>query len=399
MDQSSKLTFTNVNPGSTPPASDNLVLAIRTDARHALSALQRNIVSHWQRQKVQAAYRETAEAVTIPANPESVAKQILHQAYQTWGERVLGAFGRNLDYDQYGITDPAKQKLDIHFYNASALAQDAVTRGLTFVQERFGKDKPALLVTLDDMIEPRHGQNWSEIAFSRLFTPDGKQQLDFVARPGRPPLPEQLEGVRQIVGAMAQQSGGNVPIILVEDNVRHAKMLNWVVGNMDKAGIFEKGTPAAIATCFSMANERERAAIQYKGAQIPVVASVDYGSAKVDVFTPRDLLFDGLVVQLNQERNGRLPAVFLDESSLTSRFKIRPDKTAEFLRDIRHANAVFCYTVEKLVGSDLPLKWFACAEPIAQVTGANPDRPMHGLMQSRRTNALNTIGEGGGADA
>lgn len=395
MDQSPPLTFTEVNPGTTPPASDKLVLAIRTDARHALSALQRNIVAHWQKPNIATAYQETAASITAPVNPDEAARQILHQTYQTWGQRVLGTFARNLDYDQYGITDPAKQTLEVHFYNANALAQDAVTRGLRFVAERYGKDKPALLVTLDDMIEPRHGQNWAEIAFSRLFTPDGKQQLDFVARPGRSPLPQQLDRVRQIVGSLAQQSGAAVPIVLVEDNVRHAKMLNWVVGNMDQAGVFEHGKPVAVATCFSMANERERAAIQYKGTQIPVVPSVDYGTAKVDVFTPRDLLFDGLVVQLNQERNGRLPGVFLDESSLTSRFKIRPDKTADFLRDIRHANAVFCYTVEKLVGSDLPLKWFACAEPIAKVTGADPDRPMHVLMQTRRANAFNTIGEGG----
>lgn len=394
MDQSPQLRFTNVAPGTLPPTSDSLVLAIRTDARHALSALQHNIVSHWQREKVRGAYRDAAEAITVPAEPEKAARQILHQAYQTWGERVLGAFARNLDYAQYGITDPAQQKLDIHFYNANALAHDAVGRGLQFVQDRFGKGATPLLVTLDDMIEPRLGQEWAEVAFSRLFTPDGKQHLDYVARPGRPPLPDQFKGVRHLVDSIAHKTGAPVPIVLVEDNVRHAKMLNWVVGNMEKAGVFGQGTPAAIATCFSMATEAERAAIQYKGAQIPVVPSVDYGTAKVDVFTPRDLLFDGLVVQLNQERNGRLPGVFLDESSLPTRFKIHPDKTGDFLTDIRRANTAFCFTVERLVGSDLPLKWFACAEPIAKITGASPDRPMHSLMQPRRANVYDTMGEG-----
>lgn len=391
MEAGEKVRITDVTPGTTPPPSDGLILAIRTDASHAMYSLRRNIVASLQQDAVQAAFGPASKEVARPDH-ESQTRQVLHRNYQSWGRKVLAAFADCLDYAQYGITDPARQKLDIHFYNAAALADDAVSKGIGHVQK--AKGPAPLLLTLDDMIEPKLQQNWGEIAFSRLFSADGKQQLDYVGRPGRPPLPKQIDLVRQHVGALARAAQEPVPIILVEDNVRHAKMLNWVIGKLHDGGVFEHGRPAAITTCFSMANEAERAAIRYQGAQIPVVASVDYQSAKVDVITPRDLLFDGLVVQTGKDSMGRLPGVFLDEASLVSRFKIRPDKTEEFLHRTRQANMAFCYNVEREIGKDLPLGWFAGSDPISRLTGEPPERPMHVVMQrARNGRSVNPISQ------
>ncbi len=375
-----RVTYTEVQPGSTPPQAEGLTLAIRTDARHAVGSLKRNLVPHLESDMARAAFGAASQEVTGPLTPDGLAKQLLHQQYQSWGRKVLGAFADCLDYSKYGITEPQQQRLAVHFYDARSLADDAVAKGAQFVQQRFGKNKPPIFVSLDDMIEPRNGQSWGEVAFSRLFSADGKQQLDYVGRPGRPALDQQLDVLRQATQAMSG-GGSPVPIVLVEDNVRHAKMLNWVIDKMERGGVLQHGVPAAIATCFIMADAKERDGIRYQDKSVPVIASVDYGKAKVDVITPRDMFFDGLVVQTKQGGMGRLPGVFLDDETLVTRFKIRPEKTTEFRERVNDANVAFCAHVDGAIGKKMPVSWFTGSEPICQVTGAQPERPMVTLLQ------------------
>jgi hypothetical protein len=352
-----------------PDPSPGLTIVIRTDARHATASLKKNLVERFQ------GHPELAFGGAANQANDDIShrvEKVLHLAYQDWGHKVLTALADNLDYERYGLSQPEDKKINVHFYNAHELSKGVYEKAGQLVK----KAQPegggsAVLVSLDDLIEDS-GENFSEIAFSRLFNVKGEQQGDYMARPGSRPIEEQLAALRERLQALKAEHGEKPAIVFLEDNVRHAKMLNWVIGKMEQAGIFEHGKLAGIATCFCCASAAERSAIKCKGEIVPVAAVVDYGDAKVDVTTPRDLLFDGFVVQLT-EKTARLPAVFMDIEKL---FKIEPGKKDEFREMVTEANIEFCERLQQEFGVAIPLAWFSVAEAVSQVTGLSPETPM-----------------------
>jgi hypothetical protein len=360
------LSFTDVAAGVTPPTESGLVVAIRTDARHATRSLQTFIT---------AAFAETQQEIF--QHPPLCFKAVLHQAYQEWGHSVLATMVHCLDFAHYGIDNAAPDKsVAVHFYNAHELAVDVVSKAKDFVAQDTGvQDHPVLFVSLDDMIEPnKQGRFWGEVGFSRLFSSDGVHQLGYVARPGKPSIEAQIDLVGKELFRLRDEHEMTPKIILVEDNVRHAKTINWVVERMRERDVFQYGELAAVATCFYMANPAERA-----NMPLPIVNSVDYGSANVDVWTPRDLLFDGFVVEVAGSL-GRLPPVFASVDSLQKNFKIHSAKMPDFLERVHAANAQFCHAIERQLGIELPISGFSGAGPIAHVTESLPQRPMKDLL-------------------
>ena len=171
-----------------------------------------------------------------------------------------------------------------------------------------------------------------------------------------------------------------MPIVLLEDNVRHAKMLNWVIERMERHNIFEHGDLAGISTCFCCAANEEREAIKYRGQTVPVTAVVDFKAAKIDVATPRDLMFDGFVVE-TPAGVGRLPGIFMDVAKL---FKIKPSRADVFEKEVRKANVAFCESMEEKFETPIPLKWTVGAEAISHVTGYSLETSMARVMKGMR---------------
>lgn len=368
MPRRTKLHFNHITQFDSARPFSGLTFALRTDADHATGILKRNLSDHF-------------NAAANPV-PDTEIRHIVHQAYRTWGHSILKALAADLDFARYGLTDPQNQFLDAHFYNAKALAGRAMEQGEDLIRET-NKAAPVFYVSLDDMIDP-NSEYAGEIAFSRLFTQDGSQQLGYRARPGKAPLEEQFKNICAIAKTYHETHGKKLSIVLLEDNVRHAKMLNWVIDLMDDAKIFDHADLGGISTCFCCAPEEEREAIKHRGQTVPMTWVVDYKGAPVDVVTPRDLLFDGLVVEYEQDgktETGRLPGPFMDVTKL---FKIRADRAETFENKVVRANIAFCETLERKTGTPLPLKWFAASPVIAAATGSNPEERMVDILRRQQ---------------
>lgn len=302
-------------------------------------------------------------------------ERLVHQEYQSWGKKILHAMAEGLDFERYGISHRHPKSVDVQFYDAGNLARNAVDKATQFVHANHGKNTPILYVSLDDMIQGKPGEQWRDVGFSRLFSPDGREQLGYVARPGKKPIEEQIAAVGEQLMAMRKRSDEAPVMVMVEDNVRNAKTMNWVIDRMKEQAIFDHGKLAGVATCFYMATQAER-----EKMPTPIVESIDYGSAKVDVWTPRDMLFDGFVVEIDN-RLGRLPGIFMDTESMEEKFKICPTKSRAFLDRVQDANHAFCHNLEEILRVPVPIDWFAGAEPIAHVTNTQPQQPMRHLMR------------------
>jgi hypothetical protein len=160
-------------------------------------------------------------------------------------------------------------------------------------------------------------------------------------------------------------------------------MLNWLFDNLEAHGVLDDAHISGIASCFCCASDEERQKIQSKGKVVPIKAVVDYHGAKVDVITPRDLLFDGFVVDIEGEKT-RLPGIFMD---VKSRFKIEAEYELNFRKDVLKANLDFCTKVKKHFGIDLQIGWFAVSKAICHVMKVEPNMPMGYLME----NMLDTL--------
>ncbi len=364
-----RVIFNNI--AKKPHRAPGLALAIRTDAHHATALLKENLLRHIASPPA-FNFAATGRPINLPGHVENV----VHAAYRDWGHAVLNAMADCLDYSRYGLTDPDRQTIDVHFYNARSLAFHATERSQHLIAHA-DRELPVVYITLDELIE-KQGPNWAEVSFSRLFDLNGTQEGSYMPRPGKQPLAEQIAHVRALVDRLKTEHGRNIPIVLMEDNVRHAKMLNWIIGELDKSGVFENGKLAGISTCFCCATPAERKAIRHKGKIVPVTAVIDYKDAKVDVATPRDLLFDGFVVRAD-EKTGRLPGIFMDVEKL---FKIRPDKVVQFHDMVIKANLKFCETIKDEFGVSPLLSWFQGADAIAHVTGHKPDATMEDVMRA-----------------
>lgn len=300
-------------------------------------------------------------------------KQVVNGAYAEWGHEVLNILHvttvKEVDEELSNLPTT-----NFHLYDAGRLSQHVIKQAHEFVTE--SGEKP-VLVSLDDIVSSVQ-PGLKEIAFSRLFSLDGRNQYDYVARPGHAPIETQMAALKQYLDRKAVETGHASSIVFLEDNVRHAKMLNWLNDQLENAGVLENADIVGISSCFCCADVEERAKIQSKGKIIPVQAVVDYKGAKIDVITPRDLLFDGFVVDIKGE-NKRLPGIFMD---VVKRFKIEPEAEKQFRENVIDANIAFCTKVEQHFGITLPVEWFAVSDAVVHVTGKPGATPMRQVMQS-----------------
>lgn len=345
-------------------AKPALTFAIRTDEQHASGFLIDKII-------------DDLPDTERTQQAEDNIRDAVHSRYNAWQEKVVGLIATHIDADKYNLDTNAPENNDIHatYYSSDELKDKAVRNADKLAAAV--ADAPAVYVSLDDMIDGDQG-HWSEIAFSRLFNADGTQHSGYVGRPGKAPLLDQIDSLAEQVRELKDQYGEDVPIVLMEDNVRKAKMLNWVIGLMDKHGVFENAQLAGISTCFACADDAEKAAIQHNGKPVPVVAVTEFDpKMNMDVITPRDLLLDGYVTPAGAE-NGRLPAVFMDVSE---RMKIDPAKQEDFLKAVLKENIAFCRDLEADLGRDLPVGSFIGGKAIEHVKGIDQNRRMADVMQ------------------
>lgn len=355
--------------------NEGLTFLIRTDAQYATGGFRQQLLRAACGQKIGPIFQPSADADMVSL--EASIKKSVHAAYQQWGESVLQSISDHVNYDLYEI-DQSVRRLNVQYHNARALGEKIVKNAEEHLKTRpgYNEDLPAIYVSLDEMFQQCRAP-WGEIAFSRLFSIKGDQQFGYTARPGKLAIEEQLATLAKDIKQLRNQYSEKLPLVLLEDNVRHAKMLNWVIDLMDQHKLFDDAELACISTCFCSANTSERAAIVHNGQSVPLVAAIEIGSKGFEVSTPRDLFFDGYVVEVDGETT-RLPGLFMDVEKL---FKVSPDKVNPFFNEVKQASMDFCARIEKEWGVVVPLKWFTCAKAIASVTGKDLDTPMTEVLR------------------
>ena len=357
-----------------------LTLIIRTDANHATRDLQ-------------AAFRVAGHGTTLHANgllSPATLKPLIESAYKAWGHAVVAALAKHIDYGSaYGIEHPDARYTNIHFHTADSLAGSVIRQTEALIQkERPGAPAP-VYVSLDDMIDAHIFREYArvgsfaEIGFSRLFSHAG-EELCFVGRPQRAPIDVQIDQVRAQLKKLQNDAKERVPVVLLEDNVRRAKTLLWIFDHMTKGGVFEHGELAAIGTCFSVATDAEPAKICHEGNQIPLIVGMNYEGSPVDVITPRDHLFDGLVVKKGCGNLGRLPSFLLPDASLARNFKIRRDEVQTFRHQIIEAGQEFCATLENNTGIAPTLDFFTTGCAIADTLGVPSRTSMASILEQAK---------------
>ena len=163
-------------------SNPDLVNVIRTDARFSTRHFRHQLVTSLQ-----------SQPNALPINVLiSEVKNIVHQAYADWGTSVVrslkDATGGNEDYPVDSLADA----VEYHLHDAQKLSNMVVTNA-----REFDVGCEPLLVSLDDIIssiEP----DLDEIAFSRLFSMDGRTYSNFVARPGRASLVDQFNVLKKL---------------------------------------------------------------------------------------------------------------------------------------------------------------------------------------------------------
>jgi hypothetical protein len=365
-------TITHFGTESIRTADNLLTLIIRTDAQFATRDLQH-------------AFRAIRHEISVPRgadiSPEHFSN-LLENAYQAWGKEIIKALADALNYSQmYGLPPTSANDTHVHFHSADSLAQSVIRKACLLLKTAHSEKSNALFISLDDMIHEdvfrefsAHGA-FKEIGFSRLFSHQGEEQ-GFVGRPGRDSIERQIEDVCITLQEMRKNSKHRIPIILLEDNVRRAKTLQWIFNEMDKGNVFKDGKLVGIATCFSVATPEERAKICHEGREIPLIIGMDYTQSKVDVVTPRDHFFDGLVVRGKDGSLGRLPSFMLPNEQISKNFKIHPDNVESFMIRIIDANTAFCDAVSETVGIEPRLNWFTPGPAIAEALDLAPSIPM-----------------------
>jgi hypothetical protein len=380
-----KCTFNEVANNNGLGSSGGLTLAIRDDEHDVTAVIKKHLIEHLKQSPQQRAFFD-AMARKDHVSPEKIIDGIVHDAYRVWTRAVLKAMAQDLDYSLYNIKEGRPKALNVDFYSADELAKNVIQKGELLARQvsSVKPGTPVLYVSLDDMIQPQ-SEHWGELAVSRQFSLTGDQQLDYQARPGKKPLGDQMKDLVQLVEKLKAQYGENIPIVLIEDNVRRANMLNWIIDLMDQNKIFAAGKLAGIATCFSVATDEERQKIVHDGKVVPVTAVIDFKDSLTDVVTPRDLLFDGHVVQI-KDKMARLPGIFMDVGKL---FKISPDKADDFRARINRANSEFCQQIGKKFGVTVPMSWFAGAKAISYVTGLPPETAMTEVIRKQQDSLHN----------
>lgn len=377
--KTARVLFNEIAHYQSPCESQGLIFAVRTDAHHATESLKTNLLQHVLLQPDNSLNQDEAK---------DYVEKTVHGFYKIWGHDVLRALSENLHYELYGIDKPRNKFLQVHFYNAKDLAKDTLARAAELAAlAGAGKNSvPPVYVSLDSLIDPDEVEHRSSIEFSRVFSLDGNTQSTYTARPGSEPLEVQLDAFAEKLQEIKAQYGMKVPFVLLEDNIRHAKMLNWFIEKLKAHGVFDHGHLAGIATSFCCAPQAERDAILHEGKPVPLAVSVDYKDAKVDVTTPRDLLFEGYVVEI-ENKTQRLPSIFMNVAKL---HKIDPAKEDIFTGVIQRSNLEFCHNLQNEFGVKIPLSWFAGAGAISHVTGCKEEQQAVDVMaRYPATGALN----------
>ncbi|MBU0858949.1 MAG: hypothetical protein KJ667_03345 [Alphaproteobacteria bacterium] len=343
-----KFSFNSAACGTNSSPSSELVFALRQDAAFATKKLADSITAHI-----------GSNAASSPHSEKRV-QDVLEGLYDRWLKKVTTAIAVCTDYAQYGFAPDECKDVSIHVYDSSVLSTQLKQQAKAMKLRGAGRHAPPnFLISLDELLE-KEDENWGEVAFSRLFSIKGDTQYGYVARPGHDALDMQFRHIAMRLEALRAQHGANIPVVLLEDNVRHAKMLNWVIDLMEQHQVFKNAHIAGISTIFCCASDKERRAIKFRGKTVPLSVVADYKDSRFDVKTPRDLLFDGFVVDAGG-KTARLPAIFMDTQKL---FKIAPDKAAQFDRAIYQANFKFCKDVEEALGVEIPASWFNNVEAL-----------------------------------
>lgn len=355
-------------------ANDSFTFVIRDDNKHVTAPIASrliNVLSKKPTVKSDFLCAQTGQSL------EDVVHQTVANAYENWMRHSLYMLGRHIDASKYKLDDAQSKRLRVHLYDADELADSVVNKALhdpLFVKP--GAPEP-YLISLDDMIAVPEGRG-GEISFSRLFSLCGKDYFDYTARPGHPAIRHQLAKVRNDLKQRFEQTGQATPIVLLEDNIRHARMLNWLENLMDDHGLFDHAYLAGISTCFCSADDAELSKIKHKGTRsVPVSVGVDYVGVNADVQTPRDLMFDGFVVKIDGKK-GRLPGIFMD---VASRFSVAETRSEAFKEDIRRINREFCLDIREKLGVNMPLLWFVGAKPVSHVTNTHVNTSMLKVMR------------------
>lgn len=354
---------------------DSLTLVVRDDTDHVTAPLKERLLREITyklpvKEKFNMLAADCGDQRSIDARVDSVASD----AYQAWLNQSFSALAQNLDISKYGLDETQRDNIFFHVYDAKELTQTVVEQANKM--DIGNSTPPPYLISLDDMIHVPEGFG-GDISFSRLFSICGRDYFDYTARPGHPKISEQMKIIREDLKERYKATGEKQPIILLEDNIRHARMLNWLENQMEEAHIFDYGHLAGISTCFCSADDAELSEIKHKGKSVPVSISVNYHGVNSDVQTPRDLLFDGFVVKIDGKK-GRLPGIFMD---VASRFTVQRENAQDFTNTMRDVNFAFCEDIQKNLGVNMPLSWFIGAKPVSHVTNTHTNTSMMKVMK------------------
>lgn len=376
-----RLAFDDTVPDQTRELSDGLTFLIRTDARYATNGFRKKLLSALQDTLSTQTFNAQAQGNVEGSPLEMAVLKSVHEAYENWGISVLESIGQHMNYNLYEIHNSMNKRMNVEFHDSHALAETIAKNADEFMKARldYSPDAPVIFISLDEMFHECRAP-WGEVAFSRLFSLTGDQQFGYTARPGKSPIEDQINGLAKKVKDLRECYGQNAQLVLLEDNVRHAKMLNWVIDLMNQHGVFENADLACISTCFCSAAQTERESIVHNGQTVPLVVAVQLDSKNFEVSTPRDLFFDGYVVEIEGQKT-RLPGLFMDVEKL---FKICPEKVATFNDEIKAASLRFCEHIERQWSVVVPVSWFTGAKAISHLTGVSQDAPMR--------DALNQLG-------
>lgn len=366
------LDFTRFDDGISTQ-NDRLTLIIRTDAQFAT-------------RDIRTAFASNAFGISARQSPNLSTEcfgKILETTYAPWGTEVVNLWAATLDYERrYNISRSSPR---VHIHSADTLASNVIKKA----RDLRHNDPKTLYLSLDEMIRKEVFDSsgtsgaFAEIGFSRLFSPDGKQ-LGYTGRPGREPLDDQILSLKALLAKMRGNDKERISIVLLEDNVRHARQLNFIIEKMREGGVFQHGRLALLATCLCVADPDERAKIQFEGCPLPLVVGADYKGSKVDVITTRDNFFDGLVVA-NKGGLGRCPSFMLGQKEIADSFKIQPEAVEQFRTGVIEANLRYCDDVETLSSVTLPVGSFTTGKTIASVLGLAPNSPMVDVLEKRQS--------------
>lgn len=383
-DQSKEVELFHLDPGAPLDKFDGITWIIRKDATPATKSVQN---------KIQEVFIGAAKEETGKDSLKKAIEGLVNPIYTEWGHSILNVMAECINYKEYNATE---QRIRIHFYRANALAEAAIQKANDFLGDLTKQGQspavPALFISLDDMIDhdvfrqADQANEFNEIGFSRLFNIKGEEER-FVARPGRKSLKEQISDVHEHLKLIQErnQTNDKVPIVLLEDNVRRPKTIQWIINQMEENSIFDHGQIACIATCFCVATTEDRERIKHGDKQIPIVVSADYkGIGAVDVITTRDLLHDGSVININ-EQLGRLPLTFMEIQQMAKNLKLDPEKADYFAEKVKGINIKFCDDIKELTGLEVPLDWFTGGQTISKVLSLSPQTPMKEVIQYRHS--------------